>query len=367
MKLLHLCIIILISWQFGLAQNLRPYSDGPLSYADFEGKVLEVDSLSGMIYFDHQYRDTIQTVNGISIKSRLIDLHVNTKQSWLNFDANPDNTLDYFQALFDIEYLYNEQYNALVLSDPLNIDEQEISNLLSNKNITLDKYKLESSGGLRPDITTKWKARIKEDISSVEIKDPIIDLIPTYGFDGHFGMGYNLLDGNLKEYYGNSLGLAMGLNFNLKHFYLALSGNLGVGRTKKEKTTFPLWTEDIHQNTVLCNIGVGKRLRINRFYFSPFIGPSLINVYVPKTDFEDTFPETSDTKWKIGGGFFFDIPFSNKYGYVQGSYNNVHTQHGLRLSFHLVPELTLFDNYTGAGKTIALSYFFYLGDVVSVK
>ncbi len=369
MKKFILLLLFFALCETATSQSKRPYTDGDLVYDDFKGDVLEIDSQSGMIYFDFDFIDQDQVIDGITFQYTTIKVMVNTAQSWLNFDNAPDNNIDYFQILFDIEHLYAEKYNSLVKNNPMEPQYTAAQDLIEEKNIVMEKYKLESDGGSRTDINQKWKKRIRKEISEIAYIDHKLSLISDYGFDAHFGMGYNILGNDLKQYYGNSLGLAFGINFNLKNIYLSFSGNLGIGNIDEAHTEYPQWEEGIHRNDVIWNMGIGRRFEIGKFYVSPFVGPSLINVYVNKMDYEEIYPETSDTKWRIGGGVLFDIPLSTNYGksnnltYAGYGTINTFTNHGLRISFHYVPKVDLFDAYEGDGKTIALSYYFYIGDL----
>lgn len=352
------------------AQDMRPYTDGALAYEDFKGENLDLDSLTGMIFFDYNFVEHSEVIDGISFPMNTMEVLVNQSQSWLNFDMIPDISIEYFQILFDIEYLYAQNYNALLINNPLEDKFNETRHLFEDKKIVLQKYKLESLNGSRPEINSKWKNKIEKEINEVKYEESLMELESDFGFDGHIGFGINILGSDLNEYYGNSFGLAMGMNFNLKYVYLVLSGSLGIGSVKKSHDEFPLWEEGLFRNDVIWNIGFGKRIKYKRFYISPFIGPSLINIYIDKQDHEDTYPETSDTKWKIGTGVLFDIPFVNKYSpvntsniYPNRSSNPINQNHGLRVSLHYVPKAKLFDRYSGSGLNIALSYYYHLGDL----
>lgn len=370
MKRLSLILLLCSFVSIIHSQSYRPYSDGDLAYDDFQAEALDIETSTGMIYFHYEFTTQDREIDGIEFPYTIMEVNVNTGQSWINFDRTQDSDLDYFQVLFDIEHLYAQRYNALVQNNPLEIMYQEASELPEEKTITLDKFKLESQHGTRPDIIQKWKERIRGEINSVEFVKHDIELESVYGLDAHFGIGYNILGNDLKEYYGNGVGLAMGLNFNIKNNFIVLTGNLGIGSIEKVHTEFPLWEKDIHRNDVIWNIGVGRKLQLGNFYFSPFIGPSLINVYVNKNDYEGVFPETGDTKWNIGGGFFFDIPLSKKYSganqfnaYSTYGTKDIFSNHGLRVSFHYVPKVDLFERYEGNAMSIALSYYGYFGDM----
>lgn len=353
-----------------IAQNYRSYKEGPLAYDDFKGLPLELDNQSGMIYFDFDFKEDIQIIDGIKFPNNRIEVMVNTEQSWLDFDKSPDSNIDYFQILFDIEHLYAERYNALIINNLMNNKDEEAAKLLNEKQIVLDKYKLESQNGSKSDINQKWKERIDQEIKTIVTSVPSVRLISKNGFDAHIGLGYNLLGDDLNTYYGNALGLAFGFNLNIKNYYIVFSGSLGVANTDEKHIDFPEWDRGIHRNDAVWNFGLGRKFDLGKVYLSPFIGPSLINVYVNKTDYEDVYPETSDTKWKIGGGFMLDLPFSklfsnpNAYNvYTTRGTRNVFTNHGLRLSFHYVPKVNLFEAYNGDARSVTLSYYFYMGDL----
>ena len=355
-------------------QNYRPYKDGALAYNDFKGHPLELDNQSGMIYFDFDFAEDVKIIDGIKFPHNRIEVLVNTEQSWLDFDKTPDRNIDYFQILFDIEHLYAEKYNALIINNLMNNKDKEAADLLNEKQITLDKYKLESQNGSKLHINQKWRERIAQEIQSISISVPTANLISRNGFDAHLGIGYNLLGGDLNTYYGNALGLAFGFNLNIKNYYIVFSGSLGVANTDEQHTDFLGWEKGIHRNDAVWNFGLGRKFDLGKAYLSPFIGPSLINVFVNKTDFEDVYPETSDTKWKIGGGIMLDLPFSklfsnpNAYNvYNTPGTRNIFTNHGIRLSFHYVPKVNLFEAYNGDAKSIALSYYFYMGDLKIVE
>ena len=352
------------------SQAYRPYSEGPLAYNDFQGDPLEIEGQSGMVYLRYEFIEETRIIDGISFPYMIMEAKINTEQSWLNFDLNPDGNLEYFQILFDLEDLYAQKYNAIIINNPMDNTRQLSEELFNEKQIVIDKYKLESQSGRRIDINLKWKERIKKELNDIVISTPTNKLSSNNGFDAHLGLGYNLLGDDLNDFYGNALALAFGFNLNIKNFYLVFSGSLGVGKTKMLHSEFPYWKKAIHRNDAVWNFGLGRKFKTGKFYFSPFIGPSLLNVYVNKIDYEGIFPETSDTKWKIGGGFFFDFPISKTFTnsnylntYSSMGSKNIFYNHGLRLSFHYVPSVDLFDSYSGDAKSVTLSYYFYLGDL----
>lgn len=362
--LLFLCTCSI--FKIAHAQHFRYYNQGPLSYEDFQAIPLELDSINGTIYFEYKYADTSFHVDGIQFKVNQLFVGVNTRQSWLNIDMTAVKDLLYFQTLYDIEHLYALKYNKAQIENVFDINTDEIQRLNEDKNISINKFKLESSLGSKERIIQKWHQRLTDSISNIQIDKQNYSLKSYYGLDGHIGLGYIQKTNDLKDNFGNNLGLSFALGLNIDRNYIIFSGNLGVGKTSTALPQSPLWEAETRRNDVVFNIGYGRKFSISKFKITPFIGPSLLNIYINRANYEDVYEKLGDTAWHIGGGFHLDFPLADFFEVNTNpfrGYARMYINHGLRISVNYVPPIKLFDEYSGSATSVSLNYYYYFGSM----
>lgn len=369
-KLLYLTILFFTLTNIVFGQEFRSYDLGTVSYEDFKADVLDIEDSIGEIYFDYRSQPKTIKIEGSDMSYSILEVGINTEQSWLDISRASKFTLDYFQVLFAIEHFYAERYNAAFIDSWTSRERVDIEKLKSDKSIELSKFKKESQNGLREDIIQKWKDRLTDQIASLGQGLPDLRLVSTGGIDFHIGYAYNLKGGTFEQAFGNSHGIGMGFNFYYKQNALILSGVLGFHKLGQNLTDRPFWEENINVTSALFNIAYGREIRIANIVFTPFVGPTVHDIYINKNEFEGVYSEIRNTSWTIGGGVLVDIPFFSRVYSNTSNYNrwNGLGEQGIRLGIHYIAPVDHFDGtYEGSNISFSLNYYIRLGTVKLVE
>lgn len=367
-RLLLLVIHLLTGVHLISGQEFRDYTEGPLAYEDFKGHPLDIDSLTGEIYFDYDYMPTKHKINGISSEKITYKVGINTEQSWLKVEGIDESVLNYFQVLFDIEYLYIKKLNAE--QSNFDTDMQSRSHRYqSDRDIMRSKFEAESLGGRRADIVSKWRQRLMDDIAAVKTTENDAVVTSTYGMDMHFGVGRLMKSGTAKEAFGNPMGLGMGFNFNLKNTYIILSGGFGFGDLDQTLQNRPYWEEGIATSHVNFLLGAGRSFTFNRVKLIPHIAAAVNDVYINKNEYENVYDDLRSVRWNLGAGLFVDVPIIRSYKFRSswGNAQQVYHEHGIRLAVQGSLPVTYYKQYKGTNLFVGLHYYFYFGNLEQVK
>lgn len=218
-----------------MAQLQRPYSDGTLSFMDFQADALDIESTSGQIYFEYDVMDTAKEIDGVEFKIQQYLLGMNARQSWIDINNFNSDGLAYFQLLFDLEYVTILKANSIIIESPMGYDQKKIDRLNTDKGIIKSKIEAETKNGMVPAKIQKWRDKIKSEIESIgQVVSEPFKLKHTFGMEAYFGVGYNYKSNEIKEYFGNNLGISFGMNFNIREIYLIMSGTIGLGNMPQE-------------------------------------------------------------------------------------------------------------------------------------
>lgn len=371
MKKLLPVFILLCSFLSLSAQLERAYTLGPLTYMDFKGMSLEIENTAGQIYFEYNIFPYSTDINGIKVECQQYEVGLNAAQSWIDYDQFTSDGLAYFQLLFDLEYLHTLELNKAILDMPLSNDPRAMDKINTNKEITASKMNIETQQGALADKIEKWRVHIAERIQSFE-KDrrPGVYLEKNIGIDMQFGIGYNYKTKDFKEAFGNNLGLGFGVNFDLKSYYLIMTGTLGFKKMPSTLDNYPYWDQGIHRNDVMLNFALGKRIEVQSISLVPFIGVGMTSLTINKEEYDNVYPSVSETDWDLGAGVLIDIPIRKIFGYNNNSFyyrypSRTYTEHGIRLIFQYMGRPNIY-GYTGLSMTTSVNYYYYFGQVKQV-
>ncbi len=357
----------------GQDSNHRYYDDGPLTLDDFLADPLDVDSLIGQIYFDYKMNTNQLYIDGVKLEISELSVLVNREHSWIRVNQVSENTINYFQVLYDIEYLMAIKYNK-TLREKLDVRTDAIDKILRDKNIMKEKFYLESAGGQRDAIIVQWANRINAEIDSFKLTKQVVDYnaISKSGFAMSVGANRLFLSDDLDFYFGDLWGFEVSFDLKLKHHYLMFMADVGIGMTKNLLPGYPRWDAGLNQLPAFIKLSYGYQFKLsNSLAVRPFAGVGLLQMAI-NSKYENLYPDINDSAWNISGGVLLDFAFSRRYGEMQGlrmyAYpTKIYSEHGIRLKFSYIPSVSIFDQYPGSGVGLSLSYYYYFGSFDLVR
>lgn len=350
------------------AQLERAYDLGPLTFLDFKGFSLDLENTAGQLFFEYKTTLYNHHIDGVKIEYQLYEVGLNTQQSWIDIDQFSKESLDYFQLLFDMEYLYSLELNNAMLDNPFGDSRAIVDKLYDNKEIRTYKMKEETINGAKSDKVTRWQIHINEKIAAVKNKkNPELKLQKRIGMDVHLGVSYNIKTNELGAAFGNSIGLSYGLNFDFGRFVLIMAGSIASNKMPHTIDHYPGWHQGIIRNDILLNFGIGHRYDYKSISFIPYLGAAMTNILVNTKEYSNTYPSISDTDWRLGTGLMLQIPFKKKLRYYsQSPYaynsNKIYTEHGLRFVFQYLGHPNIY-GYKGASLSGSINYYYFFGSL----
>lgn len=262
--------------------RLRPWNDGPLTWADYKkadfGNRADYSSILEYAFTTGNNKVKIGNYKFIyySVNSSLISNYTfYDPLSVTDWDLRSD------QVVFDIVELHSRYAQNRGLGETTHYFNQIKDNYFENAKIEIDKFMKESNQGRDTSVVRKYEESIRAELERTPRKEP--DLSMGGRVPGMMGMyfAYNRCTflGKTSSDLENANGLSLGLDYLGKkgwYYDFGISGNFTSVKTPNyySDTTYDyIWETGKNTNLTRFYLNVGHTLKSNQYYrLIPYAG-----------------------------------------------------------------------------------------------
>ena len=270
-------LLILISQLFVLRvftqDNRKYWSDGKLTWDDFQEKMISIDH-SDLKYFFGYDPEKKKSGDSLIVRAGAF-CYMDKNSSWINTKYKNDSYLKYNQVIFDITELYRRKLQfELDRSKSYNKAQIRFRKIYEEMTGQIDEFRRESGDGLYEKVTDKWLAYIEDEIDNLA-ESPGISAFrkKNFGYGMHVGFGSGIFTGSLGSHFGPTFNFILGFDLAYKRSIFYLIGTLAGGKVKKDYLSENNWYAGQRVNVAIIDISYGYAVIDKpKITLSPFAG-----------------------------------------------------------------------------------------------
>lgn len=280
----------------------KAHNTGPLKWSDFQASPIEELDISGQLY---QTR-TNGFGNNDSIKGGFgmytYQVYVAKNSSWYNPDTRNDESLLYFQTIFDINELherYKEREINLKLSASRKtrgyLDTIEIIEVKHNRSEEIMTHRFKKAWLSEDDsLRQEWLDKVKKKLDSLPRVTGVEYERSNTGVAVYLSSGLQTNATTYHKYFGNQIEyFSVGFNFSHKKWLMDYRACIGGSEAKSNFTSPDFsFTKGEQINFGNFDLLIGRELfKYKKISFTPFVGGkfSQVNYYDDNTPFEGPY------------------------------------------------------------------------------
>jgi len=268
-----LSILLTISLQIAGQEYRKYWSDGALTWNDFQAKPTK-NSASYLAYVI-LYQTDKKTIDNVVYEGVFSDAYVDTSLSFIHPNLRDAYQLKYHQVIFNLVELYKRKLQTSIYS--LN-SVFEINSPFSALRNQLDRKILDfqetGNYGIQKNVTDRWLSETTEKLQvsrSVEIPD-FRQSNWTYGLYG--GLDFGLYGGKYKETFNTTIAVALGFEFSFKNIFMDLHMNFTNSKLNSDLIDNALTLSEGKKTTIgMLNMSFGYPVyETQKIRILPFAG-----------------------------------------------------------------------------------------------
>ena len=288
-KLIALTCFIFAAAAFANAFDHREWSDGKLTWKDFQEEESEKKISELSYYFG--FNSDNYSMNDTMIYHYKAIAYVNQKESWVDPDHKNQKTLEYNQTIFDIieyhrrklQYEFHRVSSESVLRYNYNYVKDDMTN-------EIEEFQEESQYGRIHSVVREWSEEYNEKLEESKGMNKLKFKDPLYGIGMNISVGRNAFTGSLNDNLTPGYGFILGFDFSFKRSMVFLNMTLGSVGLDYDYSGVTDWFNNDNPNFSIIDISYGYSIINNTsLRLTPFAGLGITELSESKQESGDPY------------------------------------------------------------------------------
>lgn len=299
------------------------WASGKITWNDFKGPDITKNEIVGEIYVNHQadYVHTFLRGDGVRLTTIM-----DRRQSWHKSELRNNNSLQYFQTIFNLMEYYRRKLLIKISAKKTNylngfngIDlNAELQESKNEFDLVVSRFQKETLYGNNLEKAKIWSDSVTNYLHSLD-NLKVAKAYRNFGAGMFFGFGFAPFAGNISKYVNPAYNFGFGFDFSYKKAFISLNGFLGGMKIKQSFTAKEfLWNESKTSTFALANVNAGYMILKNFDYsIIPYAGISAVEFTIRNSNDDD---KKNDSRL-VDASFQFGIEY-NKFFTGKNKYND---------------------------------------------
>jgi len=199
-------------------QDIRKWSDGKLTWADFQEKPNYITSKAKIETGISHYVEK-KKFNDTVVVGPIFFIYMDTMRSWINPIFKSDTMLRFFQVGFDLSEIHIRGYQRM-----FDIGKYDTT-FWNNADLEMERFEREVKNGKSMDVIETWEKYVSETLKKLDTGRVVNYRLGNFGYGIHIGFATGLFPGSLGNTFNPAYGATFGFDFSYKNLVLFINGS----------------------------------------------------------------------------------------------------------------------------------------------
>lgn len=264
--------VLLLSLCLQAQKKEKHWSDGPLTWKDFQEKDMELLGSKPDYYLT--YRTEISEIEKNKISRIKSVAYLNTQTSSVSPLSKSSQILAYHQTEFDILEFYRRKFQTEIYQLSSSFDIQAKHKEITQQiGMTFSAFRQETNYGSNKRELNIWQKRFTTQLANSPA-DALPEIVyKNWGIGVFLGFDYGLLTNTLSNHLNNAPGMILGFETTYKKSYFLFNMSFLASKISNELTLGEFLEKNKKMNLIQIGLSYGYPIvDKSKFTITPFLG-----------------------------------------------------------------------------------------------